>query len=61
MSGKCDYTVRHEADGWIVFTRDDGTEMFRVQPPTGGFTLADVEALKRHLLKLINQREVGPS
>jgi hypothetical protein len=40
-------------DGWLVFMREDGTVLFQVKPPPEGFTMADVEQFRQHVMRLI--------
>jgi hypothetical protein len=53
---------RTQDDGWVAFFTDDGeTEVFRVKPPDGGFTMAELEQFMEYLKRDAAKREVGPS
>lgn len=40
--------TKHLDDGWIAIM-DGKREVIRLKPPEGGFSLADLRALRRHL------------
>ena len=42
-------TVTKTDDGWLVFVIGD-REVIRVKPPNGGFTQAELESFKRHIV-----------
>ena len=53
--------VRKDGD-WLIYLQDDGaTEIIRVKPPKGGFTMAEWEKFVDHLKKELQAMELGPN
>jgi hypothetical protein len=52
---------RKAADGWGEVVNDDGKVVFRYQLPPGPISKVEMVAFTDHILKLVKEREHGPS
>ena len=51
---------KRQPDGWIIWYRDDGTELIRVHLP-GDITYRELDDFVEHLKRAIKQRDQGPN
>lgn len=52
--------IARREDEWLVYYCDDGvTELIRVKPPKGGFSMAEWEKFIAHLKKELQAKELG--
>jgi hypothetical protein len=52
---------RKAADGWDEAVNDDGKVVLRFKLPPGPISTVEMMAFTDHILKLIKEREHGPS
>jgi hypothetical protein len=53
--------IRKADDGWEEVLDDDGKVLLRYQLPPGPISLLEMTAFTDHILKMVKQREHGPS